>query len=940
MPAAARLVGRARLLTAVHRALDDHRCVVLTGPNGMGKSAVLDAVAETRPDELVLRAAGVEAERWISGSVLTDLLAQVPRERLAAVDPALLRALDGTGPEDLGARGRAWHQLLAACAGHGRVLLLLDDAQLVDPTSADVLAFAVRRLVVAGVRVVATWRWDGAPRPVPVVPEHSAYVEVPPLTPEELAEVLERHGLSARAASRLHVESAGNPYLALALAGAFVDHGPAQRPPEPLPLTVVAMVRSRLGQLPAGTRETLLHAALANVPTVQLLERVGREDAERDLARASEAGLVVVEDRTVRFTPAGAAQLLGLDAGAVRRSQVHTRLAEAVTCGAERDRHRALSAVHPDGVLAGSLAQAAAVALRRGAHDLAAELYLLAAERTPVASRESADRVDWLVRAAQHGSQAGRAQVVHRAVEQVLDGPATPLQRVRARLALMQLASQGAAQMSATLAAAAADAEGHPPAAALVRLWQALATLVGGHAVAGLAHADASRDLARRAGDVTVQALACSIGATAARHLGRADHLERLTRALELPEPRLPGWGQFAPRVEAVRAAVAEDRLDEALDDLHLLAARAERSVPEELATLLGLLAQACARAGRCREAVLHAERTLRVGADAGLSPGPGWYAAAVTELAGGSLARAASYAQQGVRASEQEGDRNFLRCHLSVLGAAQLRLGRAEDAVASLLRVQALEIDAGVRDPSDLRWRADLVTALVACHRLDDAALALERTRFDVRSRGRGEGVTAQLDRAEAQLCLARGDTGGARSLAARSALAFARLGQPVEQGHSLLVQSEAHAACRDREPARSMAALARELFVAHGAAPWVEQATRVCVRLAAADTAGPSVRRLTAVPAPAGRVAGQASRAVSGPAAVLSDVERRVAVLVSEGCSNREVAGRLFVSVKTVEATLTRVYRKLGVRSRTQLSRLLTTSGPLAPAPREPSA
>ena len=927
------LVGRAPLLRAAHDALDRGRCVVLAGPNGMGKTALLDALATSRPGELVLRAAAVEAERWIGGSVLTDLLAQVPAAVRAGLDPDCARVLEGAGPDDLGARGRAWHDLLAACAEHGQVLLLLDDAQLVDPTSADVLAFAVRRLATAGVRVAMTWRWEGAPRRLPVVPDGAVVLDVPALTPDELAEVLQAHGLSARAASRLHVESAGNPYLALALAGAFVDHGPARRPPEPLPLAVVAMLRSRLEQLAPATRETLLLAAVANAPTLQLLERAGCADADADLERAGELGLVVVEDRAVRFTPAALAQLVALDAGAARRAEVHTRLADAVTCAAERDRHLALATVQPDAAVARSLARAAEVALRRGAHDLAAELFLLAAERSPAATG-SPEQVGWLVAAAQHGAEAGRAQVVHRAVEQVLASTATPLQRVRARLALVQLASQGAARMSTTLAAAAADAEGDPAAAALVRLWQALATLMGGSPALGLVHADAAADLAGRAGDADVEALARSLGATAARHLGRADHAERLERAMALPEPRLLGWGQFVPRVEAVRAAVTEDRLDEALDDLHLLVARAERGAPEELVGLLGLLAQACARAGRCRESVLQAGRTVRVGADAGLSPGPGWYSAAVAELAGGSLERAAGYALQGARASEQEGDRNFLRCHLSVLGAAQLRLGRADEAVATLLRVQAIEVEAGVRDPSDLRWRADLVAALVAAERLDDAEHVLERSRADVRSRGRGEGVTAQLDRAEALLLLARGDADRARTRAARSALAFARLGQPVEQGHSLLVQAETHTACGEAEPAGAMAALARELFVAHGAVPWVEQATRVCVRAAAATAPAPGARRLAVVPPdrprggtpPPGRPDGASDRA---PLAALTEMERRVADHVADGATNREIAGRLYVSVKTVEATLTRVYRKLGVRSRTQLSRVLLASG-----------
>jgi DNA-binding CsgD family transcriptional regulator/tetratricopeptide (TPR) repeat protein len=333
---------------------------------------------------------------------------------------------------------------------------------------------------------------------------------------------------------------------------------------------------------------------------------------------------------------------------------------------------------------------------------------------------------------------------------------------------------------------------------------------------------------------------------------------------------------------------------------------------------MVGLLAQTCARAGRCRESVAQAARAVRVAADAGLSPGPGWFSSAVAELAGGTLARAEAFARQGARASEEEGDRNFLRCHLSVLGSALLRQGRAAEAVEALQRVQDIEDDAGLRDPSDLRWRADLVHALVDAGRLSEAGRALARHRDDVRALGRGRGVSAQLDRAEALLRLAQGDAVRALALAERSALRFAELGHPVEQGHSLLVQARAHAATGAHGAARSIARLARELFVAHGALPWVAQAEEVLSELVPVPPPAVAVRPLRLLPPVA---------ETPVPVGVqLTDVETTVAGLVARGSSNREIAAALFVSVKTVEATLTRVYRKVGVRSRTQLSARLS--------------
>lgn len=899
------LVGRANLLASVDAALDAGRSVVLTGPDGMGKSALLDAVARSRSDELVLRASGAQAERWIGGAVLADLLAQVPD----------VPRPDGLTADDLGTRGPAWLALLAACAREQPVLLVLDDAQWIDPTSADVLTFAVRRLLDAGVRVVMTWRWDGSPRALPVVPEGAVRLELPPLTADDLAALLELHGLSGRAAAQVHLESAGNPFLALALAGAFVDHGPAQRPEAPSP-ALVALVRSRLVGLTAAERETLVVAALANSPTIALLERAGCADADHDVARAADAGLVVLDDGAVRFTPTSAARVVRLDTTAAHRARVHTALADVVTCPAERDRHLALADAHPDADLAASLADAAQVALRRGAHDLAAELYRLAADRSPAADQDA--RTRRLVLAATTGALAGQAELVHLAVDQVLATARRADHRVAARLALVTLSSQSAAQMSSTLAGALADAEGDPRSSAEVRLWLAVAACMGGDPATGLREADRARDLAREAGDQAREALACSLGATAARHLGRPDHAARLADGLALPEPEVPGWGQFAPRVEAARAAVAADDLDTALHDLQQLLVRAERGAPEELASMVGLLAQTCARAGRCRESVAQAARAVRVAADAGLSPGPGWYSSAVAELAGGTLERAEAFARQGARASEEEGDRNFLRCHLSVLGVALLRQGRAAEAVEALLRVQDIEDDAGLRDPSDLRWRADLVHALVVDGRLPEAARALARHREDARTLRRGRGVTAQLDRAEALLRLAQQDAARALSLAERSALRFAELGHPLEQGHSLLVQARAHAATGAHPQARAMARLARELFVAHGAAPWVGQAEAVLADLVPAAPA-PAPRPLRLLP--------PVAEAPSAPAGVrLTEVESTVAGLVARGSSNREIAAALFVSVKTVEATLTRVYRKVGVRSRTQLSARLS--------------
>jgi DNA-binding CsgD family transcriptional regulator len=153
---------------------------------------------------------------------------------------------------------------------------------------------------------------------------------------------------------------------------------------------------------------------------------------------------------------------------------------------------------------------------------------------------------------------------------------------------------------------------------------------------------------------------------------------------------------------------------------------------------------------------------------------------------------------------------------------------------------------------------------------------------------------VLAGLDRAAALVLAERGDPAAAARLARSAARRLGELGQPIEQGHTLLVLGQAERRRRRFAAARTAIAEALDIFVRVGAKPWLEQAATVLSRVEGG----------------------------SDQDSVLTAAEARIAALVRQGASNREIATQIFVSVKTVEATLTRIYRKLGVRSRTQLS------------------
>jgi DNA-binding NarL/FixJ family response regulator len=272
------------------------------------------------------------------------------------------------------------------------------------------------------------------------------------------------------------------------------------------------------------------------------------------------------------------------------------------------------------------------------------------------------------------------------------------------------------------------------------------------------------------------------------------------------------------------------------------------------------------------------------------------WFTAALAELAGGSLAEALRVAEAGSAASTQEHDQIFLTRCLALSGTIRLLLRETAAAVADLQQVRAMEVDQGIRDPATIRYHADLVEALIALGQTAEAADLLAETRHAAERLNR-RGVLASLDRAEAVLKAAQGDHARAEALLRRAEHTFNTLGLPLERGRVLLTRAHLEKRLRRAANARTIHSQAEAVF-RRAQAPLWEPATM------AAKPSEPA----TAAPTPE-----------------LTAAEQRVVTLVAEGLPNREIAATLFLSIKTVEAVLTGVYRKLGVRSRTQLAVLL---------------
>ncbi|WP_420081803.1 AAA family ATPase [Streptomyces sp. JL4002] len=910
-------VGHGELIKAVDRALTTHGRAHLTGPAGAGKTEVVRVVAaaaEAR-DETVLHLAPEAADQWIPEASAAALLATVPAaalERLSGPQRtavALLRReadAPRAGRDHIALR-LAVVEVLRTLAAQRPVLLVLDNVQWLDAESTDLLRFALR-LTPPRVRVLAAECVQGAtPVGEPLCGPGAPVIRVPPLGADELAELLMRHGLPARLAGRVHQASGGNPRLALALGHSLAEAAEARdgsaHHADPLPFSGQAreVARRLLAGASAPARRTLLLAALASRPTVSLLRRAGRPDAEAELAEAERAALVRVgADGTVEFAAGALPTALAADAGWPERAAGHAALATAVDDPVQAVRHRALAVDTPDQWLAAKISDASAVCRRRGQRALAAELGLLAAERTP--SWLPGEELARLVTAAEDAGWSGRADLARRAARAVLARDASPADRVRARLAVIDAAGQALGTLEETFAHAMDEAAGDPSLQAAVQLriaWKH--NLSDGDPVRSRDAAATAGALAALGGDQTAEAMALTVRARMGRILGDAGAEEILAEALALPAPEVPLGMRNAPQYLAVRHALFDDRLTDARRQLMVLLPAVQRTgSAEDVFEVLRSLTETELRSGRCEAASAHARRALELTIEAGLSPGPAWYVAAMAETMGGSFARAEGYARRGIQASQEEQDQVFLSRSLHALGVVELATGEAAKAVATLRRVAELEAAQQVVDPSILRWHGELAEALTAADAPGEAAALLDSVRPVALRLGR-TGVLAALDRATALCLSARGEADAAVSLLEDTAHRFEALGLPLERGRTLLALARVERRRRRRAPARTALRAASEVFERAGAGPWADLAREP----AAGDGAGDG----------------------GSPSAVLTEAEARLALLVSQGASNQEAAAKLFLSVKTVEARLTRIYQKLDVRSRAQLATALRT-------------
>jgi DNA-binding CsgD family transcriptional regulator len=826
------------------------------------------------------------------GGDVGEFAAVLPSPLRRALDVVLQRADPTEDRADALGVNLAVLELLEALTDRQRLLLILDDVQWLDPPTRGVLGFAIRRLAGRQLAVVAAVRGTDGTSVEWLLPEPRAIVTVGPMTEAEIAHVVAlrtgRMPTPGRAA-RLHRLSGGNPYLAVEVARAASDL-PSGVEDLPVPQRYRPVLAARLSGLSSAARRTVLAAALLSRPTPQTLTRIGGQDGLPD---AEAASVLKRTGKLVEFDHPLLAAVSREEAEPATIRSMHAELASVVRDAVECARHLALSTPSADGQVAAEVEAAADIAAGRAAIATAAELARHAFTLTPDAALE--DRVRRAVSAARWLDQIGES-----AAAKELLGPliaALPIGPQRARC-LTTLAGSIGQEIAGTiqLFGEALAQPGLQPSDEI----EIHIELSNMHILRG--------DLA----EARKEAALAEANARAAGHAGLAARAALYEAVIEvfsgIPPTESSAWAlvqahswDSAPvydhpdMVLAWEASYTHEDQARAVELLEGLAGRARvfNDLPYEGWVAL-LRAEAEIRRGELATADTLANKGYRILSDGVRDQFPLYVRAHVAAWRG-DLATARDLAGEGLRMARETGDVIFEAQNLLVLGFTELAAGRYKAACGHETAVRDLMDRMRWGHPGVFRWQGDAVEAFLGVGRVDEAGevaseLWRQADRLDLR------GCRALAARCDGLIHAHRGDLQQAQDSLSQSLRLMDGLDMPLERGRSLLALGVARRRGRQRATARAALTEAREIFTEAGATVWARRVDEEIARTVGAR--------------------GRPSLTVG---------ERAVADLAAAGATNREIGAQLFLSPKTVEAVLTRVYRKLGVRSRTELARQL---------------
>ena len=919
------VVGRKEELELLREFLADTvaapLALLLEGEPGIGKTTLWTAAVESARERsyrvLACRAAGAEAQ--LSFAALGDLLADVLEETLPelptpqrhALEVALLLEEARGPPPDQRAIALAFLGVLRLLARIGPVLVAVDDAQWLDTPTAAVLEFALRRLESEPIALLAAVRREEGRVALleleRAVPEgRLRRLAVAPVSVGALQRLLRLRlgaALSRPTLLRVHEASGGNPFYALELARALERQGSELEAGRPLPIPddLHDIVRVRLAELPEQVQDMLLAVAALASPTVPLVRATtgSRGRPAPGLEAAEAAGVIELKGERIRFSHPLLGSTLYSRAEPARRRRLHRRLSRVVSDPEERARHLALAASGADDDVAEALDAAARHASVRGAPVAAAELAELAVEFT--SEERDGDRRRRRLEASDYHFAAGALIRAHSILATLLDE--LPRGHARAdvllRLAYTSEEPETAAEL---LEQALREAKGDDRLLSRVHAAHTASWPVRGGSRHALAHAHSALEHAERAGDRRLTVAALSGLALFEIWAGQITS-GLLERALALHQPgdELPDYAN-PKRILALRLFY-QGRLDEARTLFErVLAEAAARGDEPTCAVVRVRLADVEWRAGNWAQAAEHAAAAHEAAEQIGLEHlgHQSLYRKAIVDAYRGRIEEARAAAEEAVELSEAAQQTSARAIVLGVLGFLELSLGDAAAADRHLRPVLAW-LNEGDMALAPFPASPYALEALIGVGELGPARELLNQFEREGREL-ESPWVLAVADRLRSLLEAAAGDLPRALVSLERALTKHEGMGWPFERARTLLALGQTQRRAKQKRAARESLQAALAVFEELGSPLWAEKARADLLRLG-------------------GRPRGTGE---------LTPTEERVAALVGEGRTNREVAAALYVTERTVEGHLTRVYAKLGVRSRAELARRLR-GGPL---------
>jgi DNA-binding CsgD family transcriptional regulator len=919
------LFGRADACARIDALLDSARAgssgvLAIRGEPGIGKSALCRYAVQGATGLGVLTAQGLESDSELVFAGLfdllrpiTDLLHEIPEPQAAALGGAL--AITSGGASDRFAVDAGTLSLLAAAAEREPIVAVVDDAQWLDAPSIDALLFAARRLDADGVAIILSIR-EGEPRAFD--PEGLPQLALEGLDADAAAALLAYHAgqspLASAVAASLWGATAGNPLALEELPDILTAEQLAGTAPldEPLPIgdAVSNAFRRRIARLHDDARRALLVAAASDRDSIDaILAALSQLRVDRAaLDQAETSGLLTISEGRFTFRHPLVRSVLYHGAAGAERRDVHRALADVLEQAPERRAwHLAAAAIEPDPQVADALEQAALGARRRGGPATAARTFHRAATLSP----EPSEQARLLREAADDAQLSGRSEWAIDLLDGALALVEDPLVRadlheVRGRVVGMQGRALEAYEAMTAQAESILDLD--PGRAALLFCEACYPGVMTGELDQSLAVAQRACDVAATVGgDALLLPRLARAGVRTMR--GEAAEREMLnTIDAVLAAPNLPPTA-VQPLVLGITSLTWVEEFDRArelllpvVDGARAMGALGVLPFP------LGAVAQLAFRTGDWTQALVNAAEAIQLGRDTGQEGMRGYPLAMLGHIEGmrGDFDAARAHASEALELANRFGYASVAVYARHALGAIELSAGRLEAAIVELEQVEALAEQIGFREPGMLQWEGDLIEAYARAGRAADASRMV--TELERRAQRTGRAW------AHAAAARGRGLLVGADEFedAFAEALEYhARTPTPFERARTQLCLGERRRRDRRRRDSREPLQAALETFERLGANPWSERARKEL------GASGPPLT---------GRAA---------PSNALTPQELHIAMLVAEGSTNKEVAAALFLSPKTVEAHLGRVYRKLKLRSRTELA--LQLVNPASEQPKE---